>query len=277
MAHDKLLAEWFWIDRWVGSSAFALPIDARGLYREMLTQAWRRGATLPNDPQQIRRMCGVTMREWKRLWPQVRRYWRVTGRAIVNETQREVYAEARSRADAASRKASIAATKRWKRSTAQGVLQALPGAVPEECPPITVSDQDLTQTLSVPERAPCTYCGATAEQTRRAMEWDHFVPRAAGGSNDPSNLVLACHVCNQAKANRLFDTLDEARMWLHHAYWTSKRQRWVAHRAIAFGGQPPADLSTPSATWECPHVDRCTNRIQCGNATAIGRPRRDAS
>ena len=60
MAAEKLLAEWFWIDRWMGSSAFGLPIEIRGLYREMLSQAWRRGARLPNDHEQIKRMTGVT-------------------------------------------------------------------------------------------------------------------------------------------------------------------------------------------------------------------------
>ena len=37
----NLRAEWFWTDRWMGSSAFLLPMEARGLYREMLTP--RRG------------------------------------------------------------------------------------------------------------------------------------------------------------------------------------------------------------------------------------------
>src|SRR4051794_2437569 len=99
---NKLLAEWFWIDRWTGSSGFTLPIDARGLYREMLTQAWRRGARLPNDHDQIRRMTGVTRREWQRAWPRVERFWRVDGDALVNDTQREIYADAKARADRAS-------------------------------------------------------------------------------------------------------------------------------------------------------------------------------
>jgi hypothetical protein len=35
--NGKLLAEWFWIDRWNGSTGFLLPMEARGVYREMLT------------------------------------------------------------------------------------------------------------------------------------------------------------------------------------------------------------------------------------------------
>jgi len=129
VAKDKLLAEWFWIDRWVGSSAFSLPIDARGLYREMLSQAWRRQARLPNDLEQIRRMTGVTMREWKRLWPQVKKYWKVDGNSLVNKTQQQVYAEAKGRADRATSRAQAAAEKRWaeeRSRNAQGNAQASP-------------------------------------------------------------------------------------------------------------------------------------------------------
>jgi len=105
MAPDKLLAEWFWVDRWVGSSAFALPIDARGLYREMLSQAWRRGAQLPNNAEQIRRMTGVTVKEWNKAWPLVTPYWRADGLILVNETQLEVYADAVQRSLRASERA----------------------------------------------------------------------------------------------------------------------------------------------------------------------------
>lgn len=121
MAKDKLLAEWFWIDRWTGSSAFGLNLEARGLYREMLTQAWRRGAQLPNDHDQIQRFVGVTKAEWRRTWPLVERFWRVEGSVLVNDTQLEVYAEAQGRQRRASDKARAAAQARHghKPSTAQ--------------------------------------------------------------------------------------------------------------------------------------------------------------
>lgn len=44
----------------------------------------------------------------------------------------------------------------------------------------------------------CAYCGAT--ETR--LEIDHVQARSHGGSNRVSNLVLACHPCNQAKGNQ---------------------------------------------------------------------------
>lgn len=44
----------------------------------------------------------------------------------------------------------------------------------------------------------CLYCG---EVMPNRLEVDHIVPRSRGGSNTPSNLVAACHDCNQEKGN----------------------------------------------------------------------------
>lgn len=110
---DKLFAEWFWTDRWVGSSAFLLPVEARGVYREMLTQAWRRGAQLPNDHEAIRRATGVTLKEWARTWPLIERYWRVDGDTLVNDTQMGIYAEAMGLTEKRSRAGRAGNEKRW--------------------------------------------------------------------------------------------------------------------------------------------------------------------
>lgn len=45
----------------------------------------------------------------------------------------------------------------------------------------------------------CHYCGEKAENV------DHFVPRSKGGSNELSNKVPACCLCNSMKGNMLFD------------------------------------------------------------------------
>jgi uncharacterized protein YdaU (DUF1376 family) len=99
MAPSKLLAEWFWTDRWTGSRGFLLPMEARGLYREMLTQAWRRGARLPEDLDAIRRLVGISAREWRRSWPLVEPFWTTRDGYLVNETQVEVYREAEAQAE----------------------------------------------------------------------------------------------------------------------------------------------------------------------------------
>ncbi len=102
--------------------------------------------------------------------------------------------------------------------------------------PVPGTSRSLTDT-------PCGYCGATEAQVGVRHELDHFTPRCEGGGDDPENLILACHRCNQAKSGRLFSSVDEARAWLHRAYWTSNRKRWIDHRLVAFGGQPPPGWS----------------------------------
>jgi|SRR5579885_3357724 len=129
------------------------------------------------------------------------------------------------------------------------------------------TNTDISQTLFVPKRADCAYCGATPDQTGWRLELDHIRPQSAGGSDDPSNLVWACHVCNQAKKARVFESFEAARDWLHQAYWTSKRKRWLAHRPFAFGGQPPASLRVRGDGIRrgsvCPHEPRCETRHAC--------------
>lgn len=131
---DKLMAEWFWTDRWMGSSAFLLPMEPRGLYREMLTQAWRRGGRLPNDHDALQRATGCTAAEWKRSWPKIERYWRVDGDSLVNDTQLEVLSRAVSIQEKASergRKGGKAkAQLKQNSSSAQAVLPGLPEVKP---------------------------------------------------------------------------------------------------------------------------------------------------
>lgn len=45
----------------------------------------------------------------------------------------------------------------------------------------------------------CHYCGRRADETE--LHVDHFVPVALGGTDEPANLVAACHDCNQGKAS----------------------------------------------------------------------------
>jgi uncharacterized protein YdaU (DUF1376 family) len=136
-ASAKLLAEWFWIDRWVGSSAFLLPMEPRGLYREMLTQAWRRDARLPNDHEAIQRAVGCTPKEWKRCWPHIEKYWRVDRDSLINDTQLEVYTEAKARLERASAAGKRANAARWseRANVRPDVRTSIRSDVPPQSPP----------------------------------------------------------------------------------------------------------------------------------------------
>jgi 5-methylcytosine-specific restriction endonuclease McrA len=41
----------------------------------------------------------------------------------------------------------------------------------------------------------CRYCGTTDGE----FHIDHIIPRARGGSDEPSNLCIACGPCNSSK------------------------------------------------------------------------------
>lgn len=163
-SEDKLRAEWFWCDRWARSSARALSIAHRGLYREMLTVAWSMGAKLPADHEDIRRLVGVDSREWRALWPKVAPYWRVDGDFLVNDTQVEVYAEAVRQRDIASNRGRKGAAARHSGSAqvgAQAHAQAVPEqhsssaqAVPSVSDPLSVknTDRDARAKADQPKR-----------------------------------------------------------------------------------------------------------------------------
>jgi hypothetical protein len=47
----------------------------------------------------------------------------------------------------------------------------------------------------------CAYCGVTEAAVGGQLTVDHYQPLAAGGADDLSNLVYACHRCNQYKGD----------------------------------------------------------------------------
>lgn len=62
----------------------------------------------------------------------------------------------------------------------------------------THTTQDILRMKKV-QRGKCYYCGCKLTK----YHVDHVIPLSRGGSNDPSNLVLACPSCNTSKGDRL--------------------------------------------------------------------------
>ncbi len=59
----------------------------------------------------------------------------------------------------------------------------------------------------------CGYCGVHEEEVGCELEVDHFRPRAAGGSDELSNLIYCCSACNRIKSD--FWSVDAIRRLLH--------------------------------------------------------------
>lgn len=49
----------------------------------------------------------------------------------------------------------------------------------------------------------CAYCGRSSIEDSLTLSIDHIVPQCQGGSNEISNLITSCRVCNSSKNGRL--------------------------------------------------------------------------
>jgi hypothetical protein len=89
------------------------------------------------------------------------------------------------------------------------------------------------------------------------LEIEHIVPLSRGGSNDESNLWLACPLCNRHKGNRTTALDPETRRevplfnprtqhWFEHFQWDSDGLRILGITAIGRATVDALHLSTDS-------------------------------
>jgi hypothetical protein len=85
----------------------------------------------------------------------------------------------------------------------------------------------------------CAYC----HQSSRKLQVEHLIPKARGGSDRLSNLVLACEPCNQQKGNRTANEcgfphlMEQAKAPLVGAA-VMNATRWSLYRALQQTGLP---------------------------------------
>jgi len=68
----------------------------------------------------------------------------------------------------------------------------------------------------------CFYCGKNlgslvfrkSKPVKLKTEWDHMIPYSLTQNNEPTNFVAACHICNRLKSSSVFQTVDEAKIYL---------------------------------------------------------------
>jgi hypothetical protein len=77
----------------------------------------------------------------------------------------------------------------------------------------------------------CGYCLSPQRYVMGILEIEHIIPRALGGSDDESNLWLACSLCNRYKGTQITG-IDSAtnetvslfnphtQIWLDHFSWS---------------------------------------------------------
>ena len=100
----------------------------------------------------------------------------------------------------------------------------------------------------------CAYCG----KVNGPLEIDHVHPRSKGGTMRPSNLVLACQACNQAKGNQLVEDFlaqsPERLKWIKDQLQSSLRATAAVNAArkkilsALFKTELPVKISTGAET-----------------------------
>ena len=73
----------------------------------------------------------------------------------------------------------------------------------------------------------CAYCRTAEELTVTIFEFEHIVPRSAGGDTAFANLCLSCPMCNRYKSDLVAapDAVTEADVPLFHP----QNDRWNEH------------------------------------------------
>ena len=87
----------------------------------------------------------------------------------------------------------------------------------------------LAQQIKARDGFACVYCGATQESSGAHLHLDHLTPKSEGGSDSPSNLVLACRSCNSRRQAR---TLAQWAAAAPELTFTARSIRAQARRAL---------------------------------------------
>lgn len=85
----------------------------------------------------------------------------------------------------------------------------------------------VRQRIREAARDRCGYCLSPQRYVMGALEVEHIIPRALGGSDDESNLWLSCSLCNRHKGAQItgVDPTSGATV----ALFNPRTQAWAEH------------------------------------------------
>ena len=93
----KMLALWWWIDRWRKSTAYTdMSLEEQGAYRNLIDEATLRGGALPVDERILAKACGDATK-WRRVRENVLERFVVVDGVYRNETLDEVLRQSERR------------------------------------------------------------------------------------------------------------------------------------------------------------------------------------
>jgi hypothetical protein len=90
---------------------------------------------------------------------------------------------------------------------------------------------DIAQRVRKDARNRCGYCLSPQHLVMARLEIEHIIPRSRGGSDDLSNLWLACPICNGHKSGKVSGIDPETgdlvplfnpriQNWFEHFHWS---------------------------------------------------------
>ena len=93
---------------------------------------------------------------------------------------------------------------------------------------------ELRRRIAEQARYRCGYCQTAEELSGIAMQMDHIIPEALGGTTEEDNLWLACSQCNNHKSDRItaLDPVGGQEVRLYDP----RRQIWNEHFAWVDSG-----------------------------------------
>ncbi len=73
----------------------------------------------------------------------------------------------------------------------------------------------------------CGYCLSLQKYVLGVLEIDHIIPQAKGGTDDPSNLWLACRLCNGYKGVQTTEL--DPKTGKNTQLFNPRKQKWSQH------------------------------------------------
>lgn len=86
---------------------------------------------------------------------------------------------------------------------------------------------EVERRVRITARNRCGYCLSPQHLVMARLEIEHIIPRSKGGSNDESNLWLACPLCNRYKGNKT--TAVDPETWKAESLFNPRTQVWSEH------------------------------------------------
>jgi uncharacterized protein YdaU (DUF1376 family) len=147
------------------ASTLTMTAEEAGAYALSLVVGWTQGASLPLDPERIRRALRYDHDEWARLWPSLEPKWPIVGDHRENARQVEEWGKAAERSQSLSDAGRKASAMRWANRS--------------QSPSPSPSPSPSSDTV-IPSPSPLGdgFAPPTLEETRSFFESEHLTGNA---------------------------------------------------------------------------------------------------